>query len=247
MMTNTTNIFGQPIGPALVDWTPRPRPSRISLDGDFCRIEPLDADSHAAELHEANGEAADGRLWTYLPHEPFSSPETYRTWVEQAAAFEDPLFFAIRDRRDGRTAGLFAYLRIDPAVGSIEIGHINFSPRLQRTRAATEALFLMMAHAFEALGYRRFEWKCDSLNAPSRAAALRLGFIFEGIFRQATIYKGRSRDTAWFSITDGEWPALGQGYRAWLAADNFDEDGYQRRKLGEMINCFRAETRPSSP
>lgn len=246
-MTSTINKFGQPIGPALADWTPCPRPSRITFDGDYCRVEPLDPARHAAELHDANGEAADGRLWTYLPHEPWASPQAYRAWVEQAAASEDPLFFAIRDRRDGRAAGLFAYLRIDPTVGSIEIGHINFSPRLQRTRAATEALYLMLKQAFQTLGYRRFEWKCDSLNAPSRAAALRLGFTFEGIFRQATVYKGRSRDTAWFSITDGEWPALEQGYRAWLAADNFGADGNQRRRLGEMIDCFRGETPPSSP
>ena len=242
-MTNATNQYGQPIGPALADWTPPPRPSRISLDGAYCRIEPLDPERHAAELHAANGEAPDGRLWTYLPHEPFSSLEAYQAWMGQAAASEDPLFFAIRDRRDGRAAGLFAYLRIDPAVGSIEIGHVNFSPRLQRTHIATEALYLMMAHAFETLGYRRFEWKCDSLNAPSRAAALRLGFTFEGIFRQATIYKGRSRDTAWFSIIDSEWPALAERYRAWLAPDNFDGDGRQRASLG----CARPQIPPSSP
>jgi RimJ/RimL family protein N-acetyltransferase len=242
-MTITTNPYGQQIGPALNGWTPPPRPSRMSLEGRYCRIEPLDAERHASDLHEANREAADGRFWTYLSHEPFTELEPYQGWMRQAAAGEDPLFFAVRDLRDGRAAGLFAYMRIDPAAGSIELGHVNFSPRLQRTRVATEAVYLMLAHAFETLGYRRFEWKCDSLNAPSRAAALRFGFTFEGIFRQATVYKGRSRDTAWFSIIDGEWPALAAAYRAWLAPDNFDEAGLQRAPLG----CASREIPPSSP
>jgi len=241
-MTTILNQYGQPIGPALAGWTPPSRPSRVSLEGAYCLVEPLDPEHHAAELHEANGEAADGRFWTYLSHEPFASLEPYQAWMRQAIAGEDPLFFAVRDRRDGRTAGLFAYMRIDETAGSIELGHVNFSPRLQRTRIATEAVFLMLAHAFETLGYRRFEWKCDSLNAPSRSAALRFGFTFEGIFRQATIYKGRSRDTAWFSILDSEWPALAKAYRAWLAPDNFDEEGRQFVPLG----CARREIPPSS-
>ncbi len=235
-MTSHINMFGQPVGPAIAEWTPRPRPSLLTLEGDYCRLEPLDPDRHATDLHEANGGAADGRFWTYLPHEPFSSLEAYQAWMGSASESEDPLFFAILDRHDGRAAGVFAYLRIDPAMGSIEIGHVNFAPRLQRTRAATEAIYLMISHAFDTLGYRRFEWKCDSLNEPSRAAALRLGFTFEGIFRQATIYKGRSRDTAWFSILDGEWPVLKEAYRAWLAPGNFDEAGRQRTRLSEMID-----------
>jgi RimJ/RimL family protein N-acetyltransferase len=242
-MKNSFNLYGQPVGPALAGWTPPSRPSRITLEGAYCQVEPLDPERHAAELHAANSEAPDGRLWTYLSQEPFAALEPYQAWMRHAAAGDDPLFCAVRDRRDGRAAGLFAYMRIDPAVGSIELGHVNFSPRLQRTRVATEALFLMLAHAFETLGYRRFEWKCDSLNAPSRAAALRLGFTFEGIFRQATVYKGRSRDTAWFSIIDGEWPALAAAYRAWLAPDNFDQEGRQRVSLG----CAHREIPPSSP
>ena len=234
MMTKT-NIHGQPVGTDLTGWTPRPRPSRTALEGRYCRLEPLDPERHAAELHAANGEAVDDRFWTYLPQGPFPSLESYVAWLRQAAAGEDPHFYAIRRREDGLAVGIAAYLRIDPAAGSIEVGHINFSPRLQRTRAATEALYLLAANAFETLGYRRYEWKCDSLNAPSRAAALRLGFTFEGIFRQATIYKGRNRDTAWFSIIDSEWPALKDAYLAWLAPENFDDAGRQRRRLGDLI------------
>jgi len=230
-MSNSINQFGQTIGPSLPDWTQRPRPPRTVLEGHYCRVEPLDPALHAADLFAANSAAPDGRLWTYLPQEPFATQESYREWLERMAPSEDPLFFAIRDLADGKAAGLAAYLRIDPAMGSIEIGHLNFSPRLQKTRAATEAQFLLADNALSKLGYRRYEWKCDSLNAPSRVAARRLGFTFEGVFRQAVVYKGRSRDTAWFSITDGEWPAIRQAYLEWLAPANFDEDGRQRCKL----------------
>jgi RimJ/RimL family protein N-acetyltransferase len=233
MMTRS-NQFGQPIGDDLAGWTPRPRPPRIVLEGRYCRLEPLDPDRHVAELFAANDEAEDDRFWTYLPFERPASPEIYLAWLKQVAAGEDPLFFVVRDLASGLAVGLFSYLRIDPAVGSIEIGHINFSPRLQKTRAATEALYLMAETVFETLGYRRYEWKCDSLNEPSRAAALRLGFTFEGLFRQATIYKGRTRDTAWFSIIDSEWPALKQAYLAWLSPENFDEAGRQIKRLEEM-------------
>jgi len=234
MMTRINN-YGQPIGADLPDWTPRPRPVRSVLEGRYCRLEPLDPERHAAELHAANSEAADGRLWTYLAYGPFASLESYADWMRQVHAGEDPHFYAIRRTGDGLCAGVAAYLRIDPAVGSIEVGHLNFAPRLQKTPAATEALYLLAANAFETLGYRRYEWKCDSLNQPSRQAALRLGFTFEGIFRQATLYKGRTRDTAWFSIVDSEWPKLKQAYLAWLAPENFDEAGRQRRRLGDLI------------
>jgi len=230
-----TNIYNQPVGADLTGWTPRPRPSRSVLEGRYCRLEPLDPQRHAAELHAANGEAEDGRSWTYLAQGPFPTLESYADWLRQASAGDDPHFYAIRRAEDGLAAGIAAYLRIDAAAGSIEVGHLNFSPRLQRTPAATEALYLLMANAFETLGYRRYEWKCDSLNAPSWAAALRLGFTFEGIFRQATVYKGRNRDTAWFSIIDGEWPALKRAFLAWLAPENFDGSGRQRRRLGDLI------------
>jgi RimJ/RimL family protein N-acetyltransferase len=237
-MTETTNQYGQPVGPSLPDWTPRPRPPRVFLEGRYCRLEPLDPARHAADLFAANNEAPDGRLWTYLPTEPFAAFDSYRDWLDRMAVSEDPLFFALCDRADGKAAGLAAYLRIDPSMGSIEVGHLNFSPRLQKTRAATEAQFLLADNALAILGYRRYEWKCDSLNEPSRAAARRLGFTFEGVFRQAVVYKGRSRDTAWFSITDREWPAIRQAYLDWLAPENFDAEGHQRRKLSTLIESY---------
>ena len=176
-------------------------------------------------------------MWTYLPYGPFDSLDTYRAWTEEMSRRSDPLFFAIIDHNSGhasgRAVGLASYLRIDPAAGSIEVGHLHYSPLLQRTPAATEAMFLMMERAFN-LGYRRYEWKCDALNAPSRAAAQRLGFTFEGIFRQAVVVKGRNRDTAWFSIIDAEWPALANAFRRWLDPANFDPQGKQRERLSTL-------------
>jgi RimJ/RimL family protein N-acetyltransferase len=222
--------FGQPIGASLPGWTPRPRPPRAAMVGRYCRVEPLDPDRHAADLHEANREDS-GAMWTYLSVGPFEDEATYRAWLEQVAPGENPLFHAIVDQATGRAVGLAAYLRIDPPNGVIEVGHLQFSPRLQRTRAATEAMYLMMRRAFDELGYRRYEWKCDSLNAPSRAAAERYGFLFEGIFRQAIVYKGRSRDTAWFSILDSEWPPIRDAFERWLDPANFDAGGRQLTRL----------------
>jgi RimJ/RimL family protein N-acetyltransferase len=199
--------------------------------GRYCRVEPLDVARHVDELFEANADDLSGRNWTYLTIDAPPTIEAYRAWLTQMTAGDDPLFHAIVDGASGRAVGVASYLRIDPAQGVIEVGHINFSPRLQRTRAATEAMFLMMRRVFDELGYRRYEWKCDSLNAPSRAAARRLGFTFEGIFRQALVYKGRNRDTAWFSILDREWPAIDAAFQRWLDPDNFDADGRQRRPL----------------
>lgn len=228
------NALGQPIGEALDDWQPPPRPAALVLDGDACRLERLNPERHARALYEANARDTDGRNWTYLPIGPFDTFEAYQQWLRQVAPGPDPYFFTIVDRATDRAVGVASYLRIDPAAGSIEVGHINFSPLVQRTTVATETMFLMMAHAF-ALGYRRYEWKCDALNAPSRAAAERLGFTFEGIFRQATIYKGRSRDTAWYSILDREFPALDAAFRAWLSPANRDADGRQRRRLSDLV------------
>lgn len=235
-MSSHTNSLGQPIGFPLPDWTPPPVPPRSPMDGRYCRLEPLGPEAHAAELHAANLEDAEGRIWTYLGVGPFERLEDYRAWIERSCLGGDPMFFAVRDLATGRAAGVASYLRIDPASGSIEVGHINFAPALQRTRAATEAMLLMMATVF-ALGYRRYEWKCDSLNAKSRAAAERLGFRFEGIFRQATVYKGRNRDTAWFSILESEWPRLNAAFEAWLDPANFDADGRQRRSLSELTRA----------
>jgi RimJ/RimL family protein N-acetyltransferase len=227
------NELGLPIGPALPDWQPPPPPPRLTLEGHFCRVEPLDVERHAAQLHAANSLDQDGRMWTYLFSGPFASFEEYRAWLEPRPASEDPLFFAFVDKARGQAVGLGSYLRIEPAHGSVEVGHLQYSPLLQRSAVATEAMYLMMKQAFE-LGYRRYEWKCDALNAASGRAAERLGFRFEGVFRQAVVCKGRSRDTAWYSIVDHEWPAHDAAFRAWLDPDNFDAQGRQRRSLAQV-------------
>lgn len=227
----TCNRLGQPIGLPVANWEPPTPPPREPMAGRYCRLEPLDATLHGPDLYAANADDTEGASWTYLPYGPFEDAGSYTAWVAQVSERQDPLFFAVRDAASGRAAGVASFLRIDPANGAIEVGHIHFSARLQRTRAATEAMYLMMERAF-SLGYRRYEWKCDALNAPSRAAALRLGFCFEGIFRQAVIYKGRSRDTAWYSVIDCEWPALQSAFQQWLDPKNFDENGRQRVRLG---------------
>lgn len=228
------NPSGQPIGWPVPGWTPRAAPPRTAMEGRFCRLEPLSVERHADDLYEANGDDADGRNWTYLGVEAPADLGAYRSWMAGMAAGDDPLAHAIVDLATGKAAGVVTYLRIDRANGAIEVGHINYSPRLQRRPGATEAMYLMMRRAFDELGYRRYEWKCDALNAPSRRAAERLGFRFEGIFRQAVVYKGRNRDTAWFSIVDGEWPQLKSAFERWLAPANFDADGQQRVSLPQM-------------
>lgn len=227
------NQLNQPVGLVVENWTPPPHPPHEAMAGRLCRLEPLDPQRHAAELYAANALDREGRSWTYLPYGPFASLEEYRSWLEQSCRASDPLFYAIVDANTGTAMGVASYLRITPASGSIEVGHLNYSPLLQRTPAATEAMYLMMAHAFE-LGYRRYEWKCNALNAPSRAAAQRLGFSFEGVFRHATVIKGRNRDTAWYAAIDVEWPALKAAFEQWLTADNFDEAGKQRTKLSDL-------------
>jgi RimJ/RimL family protein N-acetyltransferase len=223
------NHLGQPIGEPVPGWSAPLPPPREAVVGVYCRLEPLAVDVHARPLWDANALDTEHRNWTYLFHGPYASFDDYAAWVRGAAATTDPLFFAVIDRAD-RAAGVAAYLRTDVDAGSIEVGHINFSPLLQRTAAATEAMYLMMKRVFE-LGYRRYEWKCDALNAPSRFAASRLGFTFEGVFRQALIYKGRNRDTAWYSVIDREWPAIRHEFERWLAPDNFDATGTQRTRL----------------
>lgn len=231
----TTNQLGQPIGDALPDWTPRPFPPLTPMQGRACRLEPLDADAHARDLFEANRSDKEDRIWTYLPYGPFGTFETYRDWVAKTAAIKDPQFFAVVENVSGKALGIASFMRIAPEIGSIEVGGINFAPPLQRTVAATEAMYLMMARAFDELGYRRYEWKCDNENAPSRNAAARYGFKFEGVFRQCTIYKGRNRDTAWFSILDSEWPAIKAAFQAWLSAENFDDACQQIKPLSHFM------------
>jgi len=233
------NALGQPIGASVPHWTPRQWPARTPMVGRYCRLEPLDVACHAAQLHAANSEDTAGANWTYLPVGPFADFAGYRAWLERMAAGDDPQFHVVIDGESGEAQGVASFLRIDPAMGAIEVGHINYSPRLQRRRAATEAMYLMMRRVFDELGYRRYEWKCDSLNAPSRAAALRLGFSFEGIFRQAVVYKGRNRDTAWFSIIDAEWPALRAAFERWLDPANFDAAGRQRTSLSAATKAAR--------
>ncbi|MFH1496228.1 MAG: GNAT family protein [Verrucomicrobiota bacterium] len=224
------------LGRPLTGWTPPSRPPRAGLSGRHCRLEPLDPAAHTESLHAAYSADSVGRMWAYLPYGPFENPEAYRGWISRVAPGEDPLFLAIVDPCSGRAVGVAAWLRIDPPNGVIEIGHLAFSPALQRTTAATEAIYLLIERAF-ALGYRRVEWKCDALNLPSRVAAERLGFVYEGIFRQAAVVKGRNRDTAWYAIIDADWPALRAGFERWLAPENFDADGRQKRSLRELQNA----------
>ncbi|MGK3996340.1 GNAT family N-acetyltransferase [Sorangium sp. So ce1024] len=233
------NSLGQPIGHPLPDWTPRPPPPREPLIGRTCRVEPIDPDRHAADLHEADLLDVEGRSWTYLPYGPFATLKDYRAWMEATCLGNDPLFHAIVDAATGRAVGVASYMRIDPKNGVIEVGHIHYSPRLQRTPAATEAMYLMMRRVFDELGYRRYEWKCHALNAASRAAAARLGFRFEGVFRQATVVKGRSRDTAWHAIIDGEWPAAKAAFERWLDPSNFDASGRQRQSLSALMGVAK--------
>lgn len=240
-MSDRVNEFGLPIGFPVPGWTPRPLPPRTPMTGRFCRVEPVDVERHAADLHEANLEG-DGRNWTYLFNGPFTDFDEYRAWLAKMSAGNDPLFHAIVDLQTGKAVGVAAYLRTEPAHGVIEVGHINYSPRLQGTAAATEAMYLMMRRVFDELGYRRYEWKCDNLNAPSHAAARRLGFTFEGVFRQAIVYKERNRDSAWYSVLDSEWPALKTAFERWLVPSNFDENGRQRASLGS----FRPASAPAS-
>lgn len=226
IVTQHHNDFGQPVGFPVTDWTVPPLPPRTVLNGRFCRLEPLGPDRHAEQLHAANSLEADGRGWTYVAYGPFATFADYRHWTETYGQRTDHRFYAIIDTQIEKAGGVAAYMRMDPASGSIEVGAIKYTPLIVQQPAATEAMHLMMKNAF-ALGYRRYEWKCDALNAPSRAAAQRLGFSYEGIFRQALVYKGRNRDTAWFSITDREWPAVLAAHEQWLAPENFDAQGHQ--------------------
>ena len=224
------------------DWTPPRAPdSTLKLNGQYCCLEPLVAEKHAALLFRAY--AGQDHVWTYLPYGPFSSSSQYHRWVREAEADKSLEFFAIKNLDSDAFEGVASFLRIAPKAGSIEVGHINFSPALQNTRAGTEALFLMMKWAFEA-GYRRFEWKCDALNEGSRRAAQRLGLSFEGVFRQAAVVKGRNRDTAWFAAIDAEWPALKEAFRVWLVPSNFKADGRQIERLSDLTGLVRAAEDP---
>jgi RimJ/RimL family protein N-acetyltransferase len=218
-----------------VDWTSARLPERTELRGAHVLLRPLDAEADAEPLyavsHPPGGDAA---IWTYLFDGPYESAEQLGQLLVQAEASDDPLFFTLAGLPEKRPLGMASYLRIEPEHGSIEIGNIWFGTPLQRTPAATEAIYLLARHAFDELGYRRLEWKCNALNAPSRRAAGRFGFTFEGVFRKHLVVKGRNRDTAWYSILDEEWPAIRAGFEAWLSPANFDPEGKQKRSLAEM-------------
>lgn len=218
-------------------WKPRSLPSPQSLEGRHVRLLPLQAESHAADLWR--GVDGHDEVWDYLSDGPFSSEADLRQAIEQKEAGTAAIFLAIVPRSAGKAEGYASYMRMDPANGVIEVGNILMAPSLQKTTAATEAMYLMARHIFEDLGYRRYEWKCNANNAPSRRAALRYGFTFEGTFRQHMIIKGRNRDTAWFSMLDSEWPARKAAFEAWLDPANFDADGRQRKSLSEIAENTR--------
>ncbi len=227
------NHYQQPIGDALPNWQPRPFPQRVTLEGRYCRLEPLGTE-HASALFQAHQQAGDDRSWTWLLREPEKDEAAFCDWIASTCTLRDPLHFAVIDNKTSRPVGSLALMRIDEKNGVMEVGSVHFSPLLARTPASTEAQWLLMNYAFTTLGYRRYEWKCNSLNEPSRQAALRLGFQYEGRFRQALVLKGHNRDTDWFSIIDGEWPQIDRALQRWLAADNFTADGKQRHSLASL-------------
>ncbi|HWD58964.1 MAG TPA: GNAT family protein [Stellaceae bacterium] len=228
------NNFGQPVGwqiePA---WQPAKRPSLTPMEGRYAIVEPLDAGRHAAGLFAANAEG-DGSNFTYYAYGPFATVEEQRAWIDSVSGEPSRLFHAVIDKASGQAVGVAALSSITPAMGVIEVGGLNFAPRLQRRPAATEAHYLLMRRVFDELGYRRYEWKCDSWNLPSRAAAARLGFAYEGLFRQAIVVRGRNRDTMYFSITDKDWPRLRAGFERWLDPGNFDAAGRQKASLASL-------------
>lgn len=215
----------------LSNWNGVPRPQRTVLDGRYARLEPLAIERHEIELLESAQEPGSENRFRYLSEDAPGDAAVFRSWIEKAAKSDDPLFFAVIDKKIGRAEGRQALMRIDPVHGVIEIGSILWGPAIARTRVTTEALYLFAQYVFDTLGYRRFEWKCNDLNEPSRRAAERFGFTFEGIFRQHMVAKGANRNTAWFAMTDGDWSLAKKGYQAWLAPENFLDDGRQKAGL----------------
>lgn len=228
------NSFNQYVGDSIENWMPRKRPSGTSMRGNYCILEPLKPNEHALKLFESFQYDDRGELWTYLFHGPFDTYRAFHDWLEACALDNNDLYFTILDIKTNEPVGITAYLRINPEHGVIEIGDNHYSKRLQKTPAATEVMYLMMYRVFEEFKYRRYEWKCDSLNQASRMSAQRLGFKFEGIFRQDKVYKNRNRDTAWYSIIDKEWPEIKDRLQRWLDPSNFDADGNQIVKLKEI-------------
>lgn len=235
-MTKHSNSLGQPIGFPVESWQPAAHPQDSVMEGRLCRLMPIDIASHARDLFEAFSLDANHHNWTYLPYGPFEQFEECRNWLESTCSSDDPYFFSVIDLSSGKAIGVASFLRITSDIGAIEVGHIHFSPLMQGSAISTEAMYLMMSRIFDDLGYRRYEWKCDSLNQPSCRAALRMGFLFEGIFRQATMYKQRNRDTAWYSILDSEWPLIKGVFENWLKTENFDLEGHQKTSLSAAMS-----------
>ena len=236
-MTQRTNEFGQPIGELLPDWQPASNPSLKAMIGRYCQLEAFDVERHGEQLYRAYAEDTDGSMWTYMTCGPFTSVSAFLIWMRSAAESNDPLFYTIVETASVYAVGQAALMRIVPENGVIEVGNIAFSPRLQRTRVATEAMYLLMKRVFDELGYRRYEWKCDSCNISSRRAAERFGFTYDGLFSQAVVYKGRNRDTTWYSMINKDWPGIKAAYEEWLEPNNFDADGMQKRKLADLIEA----------
>ena len=224
-------IKDRPVGPLVPDWTPPPLPLATPMEGAYAQVVPFDLERHAQPLYDLN--IKDDAIWDYMPQGPFDSFAAYRNWMAENALGDDPMFHTIINLETRRPEGVATYLRIAPEAGSIEVGYITYSPALQRTRAGTEAMILMMRRAFD-LGYRRYEWKCNALNQPSRRLAMRLGMSFEGVFRQAAIVKGRNRDTAWYAAIDKDWPAISATFDRWLDPSNFDASGRQKSSLSSL-------------
>jgi RimJ/RimL family protein N-acetyltransferase len=225
----------------LRDWTARAKPDRKTLDGRYCRLERLETSKHGDGLFDASSVADAAERFRWLFEYPPATREEFQCWLDKVEAGEDPLIYAVVDKATGKVAGRQSLMRIDIVHGVIEIGGIYWGPLISRRPAATEALYLFAEYVFDELGYRRFEWKCHDMNEPSKRAAVRFGFKFEGVFRQHIVFKGGNRDTAWFSIIDGEWPALRRAYRAWLDPANFDAAGTQRRRLEDFRADFGAD------
>ncbi|MSP48485.1 MAG: N-acetyltransferase [Alphaproteobacteria bacterium] len=220
--------LNQILGPALTFRGATP-PPKTPIDGTAVRLEPINPARHVADLYDLS--KGDDTIWNYMAYGPFADAGAMRLWLDGCAASPDPLYFAFVDRATGKAVGMTSFMRIDAKSGAIEIGNIWFAPVLQKTRGATEAIFLMMREVFDRWGYRRLEWKCNSRNAPSRAAALRFGFAYEGLFRQHMVIKGRNRDTTWYAMVADEWPAIKAAFERWLDPKNFDAAGRQKSPL----------------
>ena len=226
---------GLPVGPRVPDPSPAPAPERVTLQGRYSRLEPLSAERHGDALFAISADPELIPLYRYLYDDATGDRAEFNAWMERSIASDNPLGFAVIDEATGKTGGRAFLLSIEPAHRSIEVGNILFGPDIARTRVSTEAIFLFLRYAFDDLGYRRFEWKCDSLNGPSRNAALRFGFVYEGLFRRHRINSGRNRDTTWFAIIDEDWPQVRQAFETWLAPENFDDAGRQRHRLADLI------------